>query len=172
MAKKSAKGERKPLLYRSSNAMDQKARHIGGEYRWTRRSADPLLQKKMYPNRYNGRDYTPLFRFLLSHIGDDWTAVYREAASRLDSPDPIFWLVAQCEAERRSYVRVGDASYYSGLYVDDENRLQLVAPDLRAEDMKPFCSCCTHSFNGVRFTLSYDGVGGGWAGSRINSEQD
>ncbi|TGP19151.1 MULTISPECIES: hypothetical protein [unclassified Mesorhizobium] len=49
-------------------------------------------------------------------------------------------------------------SYYSGLYVDEDNRLALVDPGLRPEDMKPSCSCCTHTFNGEPFTREYEPI--------------
>ena len=84
-------------------------------------------------------------------MGEEWDTVFREAAARLDRPDPIFWLVARHEHERREMVRVGESSYYSGLYVDEAGILRVVNPDLRAEDMSPYCTCCTHTFNGVRF---------------------
>lgn len=48
-------------------------------------------------------------------------------------------------------MRVGESSYYCGLYVDYAGILRIVNPDLRSEDLTPYCSCCTHTFNGVRF---------------------
>ncbi|HET7230788.1 MAG TPA: hypothetical protein VFJ16_12340 [Longimicrobium sp.] len=105
----------------------------------------------MHAKRRRGLDYTPLFRFLLSRVGSKWDDVHREAAARLDRPDPIFWLVARNEHARREMVRVGESSYFSGLYVDDDGILRIVQPDLRAENLTPSCTCCTHTFNGVRF---------------------
>ncbi len=98
-----------------------------------------------------GLDYTPLFRFLLSRAGATWDSVYSEAIGRLDRPDPIFWLVARHESERRDMVRVGESTWFSGLFVDEDGILRLVNPGLRAEDLMPDCSCCTHTLNGVRF---------------------
>ena len=105
----------------------------------------------MHGKHRRGLDYTPLFRFLLSRVGSEWDGVYREAVARLDRPDPIFWLVARHEHERREMVRVGESSYFSGLYVDDAGILRIVNPDLRPEDLSPSCDCCTHTLNGVRF---------------------
>ncbi|MDW6020635.1 hypothetical protein SAZ10_02540 [Mesorhizobium sp. BAC0120] len=65
-----------------------------------------------------------LFRFLLSRVGSDWTDVHREAVSQLDDEEPIFWLVARNEAEKRASVRPGENSYYSGLYIDENNGLR------------------------------------------------
>ncbi|MFB8003192.1 hypothetical protein [Nocardia sp. NPDC056000] len=99
-----------------------------------------------------GRDYTPLFRFLLSRVGSSWEATFAEAKSRLDTTEPIFWLVAVQEFDRRDYVRIGESTYYSGLYVDSDGTLQVVNPDINESSLDPQCACCTHTFNGVRFT--------------------
>jgi hypothetical protein len=109
----------------------------------------------MHGGQQHGLDYTPLFRFLLSRVGRDWDGVYREAVSRLDKAEPIFWMVARSEAEKKRHVLIGESSYFSGLYVDDQNRLAVVDPTLRVEQMTPSCPCCTHTFNGVRFTKAY-----------------
>jgi hypothetical protein len=104
-----------------------------------------------------GLDYTPLFKFLLSKIGSDWNDVYSEAVARLDRPDPIFWLVALHEHERREWVCLGESTYYSGLYVNADGRLEAVNPDLGPSSLSPGCDCCTHTFNGVRFTRRFRG---------------
>ncbi len=103
----------------------------------------------------HGMDYTPLFQFLLSRVGYDWDETYREAVARLDRPDPIFWIVAKPRERRCSVVRVGESTYFSGLYVDEENKLARVDPNLSVNDLKPSCSCCTHTFNGQRFTQPF-----------------
>ncbi|PRB45907.1 hypothetical protein CQ009_21720 [Pseudomonas sp. MYb2] len=105
----------------------------------------------MHPGKRYGLDYTPLFRFLLSRVGGHWDRIFSEAVSRLDRPDPLFWMVAIREDERKDIVRLGESSYFSGLYVDEKNHLQIVNPDLKAENMTPGCQCCTHTFNGVPF---------------------
>ena len=100
-------------------------------------------------------DYTPLFRFLLSKVGGKWDEIYREAAARLDRPDPIFWLVALHEHERADCVHIGGTTFFSGLYVDEEGRLQLVDPSFGPEKMTPTCRCCTHTLNGKPFPKAY-----------------
>jgi len=94
---------------------------------------------------------TPLFRFLLSRVGADWDEVHSEAVSRLDKPDPIFWLVALRKDDGKDVVRVGESTYYSGLYVDEGNRLRVVAPEIGPESLEPSCPCCTHTLNGIPF---------------------
>jgi hypothetical protein len=81
--------------------------------------------------------------------------IFGEAAARLDSTDPILWMVARQPHERRDYVRLRESTYYSGLYVDADNRLRPVNPELGSHNMEPFCPCCTHTFNGVRLTRKY-----------------
>ena len=145
---------RKEPLYRKVNTQTHGVHHdTGGNYRTERKKAvlSEASRGSMHGKRMRGLDYTPLFLFLLSKVGSEWNSVYSEAVARLDRPDPIFWLVARSETDRREIVRIGESSYYSGLYVDDAGILRIVNPDLRPEDLTPYCSCCTHTFNGVRF---------------------
>ena len=147
---------RKSPLYRSVNTRTHGVRHgRGGDYRHDRHTrvvqADESTRSSMRSHHRHGRDYTPLFRFLVARVGDRWDDVYAEAKARLDTVDPIHLLVARSETERRDVVRVGESSYFSGMFVDANGVLRLVNPDLRAEDMAPSCTCCTHTFNGVRF---------------------
>jgi hypothetical protein len=138
---------RKEPLYRRVNTRTCGVSHRGGEFRWSRhpKREDPSSHGSMHGHKHHGLDYTPLFRFLLSKVGADFAEVYREAASRLDRPDPICWLVARSDKDKQAYVRIGESSYYSGLYVDENGRLALVDPSLRLEGMEPRCSCCTHT---------------------------
>ncbi|MET3181466.1 UNVERIFIED_ORG: hypothetical protein ABIC43_004635 [Variovorax guangxiensis] len=147
----------KEPLYRKVNTRASNVRHrFGGDYRHERNTKDSMrseaTRSAMHGKNQRGLDYTPLFRFLLSKIGADWDSVHSEAVSRLDRPEPIFWLVALRDDQRQDVVRVGDSSYFSGLFVDDEGKLQVVNPTLGPEQMVPSCPCCTHTFNGVRFT--------------------
>ena len=89
-----------------------------------------------------------LFKFLLSKVGKDWSQIYSEAKSRLDKDDPIFWIVAKTENEKQEIVRIGESSYYSGLYVDEQGLLQKVNPDFDDAQSIITCNCCTFSFNG------------------------
>ena len=73
-----------------------------------------------------------------------------------DGAEPIFWMVARSDAERSPFVLIGENTYCSDLFVDVNNRLWLVDPDLRVEHMEPGCPCCTHTFNGVPFTRKYN----------------
>ncbi len=146
-------GGQKEPLYRKVNTQTHRVHHdMGGNYRTERKAGESDASKgAMHGKSRRGLDYTPLFRFLLSRVGSEWNSVYSEAIARLDCPDPIFWLVARHEHERRDKVRVGESTYYSGLYVDEAGILQLVDPHLRPQDLVPYCTCCTHTLNGVRF---------------------
>jgi hypothetical protein len=148
--------DKKPL-YRKVNTRTRGVRHdFGGDYRHHRnQKGEP--PRSMARGERRGLDYTPLFRFLLSRVGEDWDAVYQEAASRLDQTAPIFWLVARDDAERREVVRIGESSYFSGLYIDGDSRLQRVAPEVGPESLVPGCACCTHTLNGVPFTRPFPG---------------
>ena len=148
------KREKKPL-YRKVNTKARRVHHqFGGSFKKSRHKKRQTREQvfgSMKSKVERGLDYTPLFRFLLSKVGTDWNEIHAEAISRLDKPDPLFWIVAKQESEKQDYVRVGESSYFSGLYIDSNNQLQLSNPELKAKDMVPSCSCCTHTLNGVVF---------------------
>lgn len=153
-------GQKKPL-FRKVNTRTHGVRHgIGGKAKWDRGTKQSknrdYLGGSMHSHHRHGYDYTPLFRFLLNKVGQPWEAVHQEAVSRLDDGEPIFWLVAEHEADERPYVRVGESSYFGGLFVDETGCLAVVDPDMDETSLRPFCSCCTHTFNGVRFTQGFD----------------
>lgn len=145
----------KSKLFRKVNTKTFNVHHnFGGDYRDTRNSKKEILEQakgKMSAKKDRGLDYTPLYKFLISKVGCDWNDVFSEAKSRLDKAEPIFAIVALKVNEKQDFVRIGQSSYFSGLYVDHNNILQLSNPNLNAKDMKPFCSCCTHTFNGKLF---------------------
>lgn len=150
----------KPPLYRKVNTTAHGVHHlVGGDFREERKKQttdQPDAQHLgMHGRKKRGLDYTPLFRFLLSKVGQQWNSIYSEAIARLDRPEPIFWLVALREADEQDYVRTGESSYFSGLRVDQNGVLQVVNPKLDAGSLAPLCKCCTHTFNGERFTRSF-----------------
>ena len=155
------RGQKEPL-YRRVNTRTHGVRHgaQGGEARWNRNTkeakASEATRGSMHPGHRHGLDYTPLYRFLISKVGQDWDVVYSEAVARLDRPEPIFQMVALREDDEQDYVRIGESSYWSGLRVNGLNVLEKVAPDLSVDDMVPFCACCTHTFNGERFTRRFE----------------
>lgn len=145
----------KPKLYRKVNTKARGVSHnFGADFKDSRnkkRETLELTRGSMFGKKERGLDYTPLFRFLLSKVGFSWDEVFREAKSRLDKCEPIFWIVALNKEDKKEYIGVGESSYFSGLFVDDNGILQISNPNLRAVDMKPFCNCCTHTFNGKLF---------------------
>jgi len=152
----------KKPLYRKVNTTARGVHHrTGGDYRTRRRcrsanrNTAPMIEG-MGGRKNRGLDYTPLFRFLISKIGQDWNSVHSEAVARLDRPDPIFWLVAMRKEDEQEAVRTGEASYFSGLRVDADGTLQLVNPEIGVDSLDPQCKCCTHTLNGERFTRAFD----------------
>ncbi len=149
--------DRKKPLYRKVNTRARGVHHnFGGDYRHSRNKDSPVGMRK---GVQRGLDYTPLFKFLLSKVGCEWNEVHSEAVSRLDKQDSIFWIVAKSKETADDYVRVGESSYFCGLYVDENNILQIAAPEITEETLEPSCPCCTHTFNGVPFTKKYDAKG-------------
>ncbi len=146
------KNNRKEVLYRKVNTKTRNVNHnFGGDFKYSRHKKKETLEQTkgtMYSNKERGLDYTPLFRFLLSKVGSNWNDIFSEAKSRLDKIEPIFWLVALNPNDRKEIVRLGEATYFSGLYVDDDGILQLSNPSLQTTDLKHYCECGTHTFNG------------------------
>ncbi|MFT6202930.1 MAG: spore maturation protein CgeB [Spirosomataceae bacterium] len=146
--------EKKPL-FRKVNTRARSVRHdFGGDFKYSRNQKSDsveLIKGSMHSKKARGLDYTPLFRFLLSKVGSDWNEVFSEAKSRLNKTEPIYWIVALNENEKEDYKRIRESSYFSGLYVDKNRKLQLTNPSLQAEDLTPFCDCCTHTLNGKVF---------------------
>ena len=156
------RGEKQPL-WRKVNTRTHGVHHApaAGDARHERNIKDPewefVTRGSMHRKHRHGRDFTPLFRFLLSRVGKPWAETEKEAVSRLDDPDPIFWMVARREADGRAMIRAGESSYFSGLFVDEGGFLRRVDPDLKAIDLVPFCACCTHTLNGERFGQTFAG---------------
>ncbi len=145
----------KKPLYRKVNTKARNVRHdFGGDFKYSRhKKKDTAEQIKgtMHGKKERGLDYTPLFRFLLSEVGSEWDEVFNEAKSRLDKTDPIFYLVSLDINDKEDFVRVGETTYFSGMYVDDKGILQLSNPDLKPTDLEHYCNCCTHTFNGIEY---------------------
>ena len=146
--------EKQPL-YRKVNTKARGVHHIfGGDFKFSRnmkRETPEQTQGGMHGKKERGLDYTPLFRFLLSKVGTEWDIVFSEAISRLDKTEPIFWIVALNEDEKEEYIRVGESTYFSGLFVDKNGILQFTNPTLKGSDLTPLCNCCTHTLNGKVF---------------------
>jgi hypothetical protein len=151
----------KQALYRKVNTTAHGVYHrTGGDFSVSRprvkAGEEPDRRAlAMHPVHRRGLDYTPLFRFLLSRVGKPWREVHREAVSRLDREEPIFWMVAVDGAEAHDYIRTGESSFFSGLRVDDEGILRLVDPSIGPGSLTPSCACCTHTFNGKPFLRKF-----------------
>lgn len=153
------KQQKKPL-YRSVNTRTYGVRHgSGSKSKWERNTKataeNKSMKQSMHSGQRHGFDYTPLFKFLLSRVGRNWDEVHSDAVARLDREEPITWMVASGLSEGKPFFRAGESSYFSGLYVDDNNILAIVDPKLTPETMLPFCACCTHTLNGVRLATPY-----------------
>lgn len=137
------KNYQKEPLFRKVNTKARGCHHKrGGDYSRERGTKNP--QEKMKQGVARGLDYTPLFKFLLSKVGQDWDKVHSEAVSRLDrNTEAISWILDPS----RDFFRVENA-YFNTLKVDENNLLQKVNPTLSVTDFAPDCHCCTHSFNG------------------------
>jgi hypothetical protein len=140
-------------LYRKVNTKARNCYHLFGSDAKHDRNTKGGLKKSMSKGVERGLDYTPLYMFLLSKVGKNWDEVYSEAVSRLKFSDPIFYIVKSKDS--KPYVLCGESSYYSTLYVDEDNILRKVDPNMTNEKITPSCPCCTHTFNGKPLILPY-----------------
>jgi hypothetical protein len=150
----------KPPLFRKVNTTARGVHHrFGGDFGRIRNTkafqGSAATHLGMHGKTRRGLDHTPLFRFLLSKVGFAWNDVHAEAVSRLDRAEPIFWLVALRAEDEQDAVRIGETTYFSGLRVDQDGRLALVNPSIGPSSLAPSCPCCTHTFNGIRFSRAY-----------------
>jgi hypothetical protein len=146
------RNNQKEPLYRKINTRARNVHHnFGGDFKYSRKKKQETLEQTkgtMFGKKERGLDYTPLYRFLLSKVGLEWNEIFSEAKSRLDKTEPIFWLVALSENDKEDVVRIGESSYFSGMYIDEEGILQLSNLTLKPTELKHYCECCTHTFNG------------------------
>lgn len=123
-----------------------------GDYKHERNTKKMKRFKGMFksmPKRNHGYDYTPLYKFLLSKIGEKWDDVYSEVVKRVNDTEPIFYIVDKNYKEGNpEIVTIGESSYYSKLKIE-EGILVKINP--KAIPNKPSCKCCTHTFNGKVF---------------------
>ncbi|NTS41544.1 hypothetical protein HRG84_11570 [Flavisolibacter sp. BT320] len=148
---------KEPLYRKEKKTGLSRYGHIakGAETRWSRHSKaarkdkeEEISHKSIKRGKY-GYDYTPLYRFLLSKVGEPWDDVYSEAVSRLDKTEPIFHMVVlQPEPGERPSRRLGENAYFSTLTVDAGGILVKVDPSYEMTEVH--CTCCTHTWNGKR----------------------
>jgi hypothetical protein len=112
-----------------------------------------------------GYDFTPLYMFLLSKVGQNWDKIYSEACDRLplEYRERIFDLIQTIEGtivddrkQIREVVRGGESAYYSALKVEDGILLK-INPEFNPQNVFG-CLCHTHSFNGkpLKSPLSFE----------------
>lgn len=147
--------QRQKPLYRKVNTRTHGVRHGSGQRAAYERGSSKPVSKSMHSGQRHGWDYTPLYRFLLSRVGEPWDEVHSQAVARLDREEPIYHMVALHEADAVPYVRTGESSYFSGLHIED-GVLALVDPSISHENFRPTCACCTHSFNGKTVELAFE----------------
>lgn len=145
--------EIKPLWKKLNKPKSYKTHDVKVGAKFDKNTKDGVKRSMSSDNRNNHwKDYTPLYKYLLKHVGEDFDKICSDIYPRIDERNEIWFIVAERENDIRDkgYVVVGN-SYYSQLFVDENNILQKVKPELINENFYPYCDCCTHSFNGEPF---------------------
>lgn len=155
---------KKESLYRKVNTRARNVHHHSGSDAKYDRHTKKGMNTSMKKDVRRGLDYTPLYRFLLSKVGQPFDKVFSEAVSRLDREEPIYWMVKvgdDLSDRSKDYAYfINENAYWSKLIVDENGILQLMDATLHNENFVPTCSCCTHTFNGkplIRKYINKDG---------------
>jgi len=181
----------KPLLYRKVS----KTTHNGFEHadyghnersRYSRHTKAGIRRgmNTQQDSRGHGLyDYTPLFRFLLKQEGRDWDEIWRECKSRLNTTEPIHYMVlnigknglvnnnlpsfrVNLTIDPKYYgsnisefagkyaikcFHYGEGSYYSTMYVDEDNKLRFVDKNYKIGPHYEMERRWGETFNGERY---------------------
>lgn len=176
----------KPLLYRKVS----KTTHNGFEHadyghnersRYSRHTKSGIrrgMNTQQDSRGYGLYDYTPLFRFLLKQEGRDWDEIWRKCKSRLNTTEPIHYMVLnigknglvnnnipilgiesstidwkgrELADSLKKCFRYGEGSYYSTMYVDENNKLQFVDKDYKLGPNYEIERRWGETFNGERY---------------------
>lgn len=112
----------------------------GGDYRHERSKHKNDFETTKLPmkkNRGAGYDYTPLYQYLRSHVGENWNDIYSKILPRLpdtkEGREAWTIFVLQPGEKVRPLVRYGPRSMFSALYIDEKNLLQVVDPTVGVE---------------------------------------
>lgn len=131
----------KPLYRKRSKDKDR----ICPQSKWDRNTKKGI-RKSLASKRWDDFDYTPLYNYLLTQIGEDFNVIHSYVQKRVNNINRIYDIIKP-STYKLSYVRVSENAYYSALYIDEYNTLKKINPNFNIEHMYPFCSCCTHTFN-------------------------
>lgn len=97
----------------------------------------PKTMKTQQDRRGHGLyDYTPLYKFLLKQEGCDWDEVWQECKARLNTTEPVLYMVVNigknglvnpnAKTNSRKSFKYGEGTHFSAMYVDEDNKLQFV----------------------------------------------
>jgi hypothetical protein len=152
------KTDRKKPLWRKLNKEKSYKTHdlkVGAEYD---RGTKDGVKRSMHTTKHHLKDYTPLYKYLLKHVGEDFDKICSDVYPRIDDRERI-WDIIDRNGSHDLHSRVcnvGGNSYYSTLIIDEDNILQIKTPELKNSDLWPDCGCCTHTFNGVVYVNKFD----------------
>ena len=142
-------------LWRKMNKEIRGVERVGSKYDKGTKNGT----RKSMSSSGNDKDYRPLYKFLLKHVGENFDDVCSQIYDRIDDRERIWDIVdKQLSGDvygRSDVCRVEESSYYSVLIIDENNNLQLKNPNLRIEHLFPSCDCCTHTFNGIPYINKY-----------------
>lgn len=149
-------------LYRKVNTTCHGGKMYHGnheEYERGTKQTKKQKSKMKGGQQHHGLDYSPLFGFLRKNVGKKWSELHPKIITRLPSEmryNPLKFSVLSYKEylnmyeldEVKEVFGFGESTTHSLMYVDENDLLQFVNPNLTVENMTISCRCCTHTFNG------------------------
>ena len=146
---------REKMLYRKVNTKARNVHHHTGEDFKHSRNGKKEISSKMKQGVKRGLDYTPLYKYLIKQVGKNWDDIYSKVLPRVLDEESIFHIVSKNKETAQDYCRIGESSYFSGLFINENGVLEITNKEINHSTINPFCACCTHSFNGQLFTQKF-----------------
>lgn len=155
--------EEKPLYRKVNTTCHGGKVYHGNNSKYHRGKKQDSKDKMKSGQQHHGLDYSPLFGYLRKNVGNKWSELYQKIISRLPSnlkENPLNFSVLSYKDYLNMHemdkvqetFKFGESSIHSLMYIDENDLLQFVNPDLKVEDMKAPCACCTHTFNGKKIS--------------------
>lgn len=172
MKEKRKNFKEKPLWRKINTTAHGHNFRAGEKYQRGKKESIKEKSKMTSSQKFHGLDFSPLFGYLRKNVGKEWDIIYSNVIKRIPKEytfnngrftNPIWWGVLKHKEylglsdfdKKNGFFISGESSYYSLLYIDENGILQYVSPDLSVEDIKPTCTCCTHTFNGKQIPKVY-----------------
>lgn len=97
-------------------------------------------------------DFTPLYKYLQSKVGEDYDTVYSNVVERIPrNQRGVIDYIVMADNTGDGVARLGESTYFRTLYVDENNKLQFVNKDYK-QTVSKWCYMDTTTLDGKTIT--------------------